>query len=63
MVKVALVKGDDHKANIRQALELIADDIELKGRCPVIKVNMVSTYRPLSATHPLIKGDARAELA
>ncbi|NVM26448.1 MAG: DUF362 domain-containing protein, partial [Desulfobacterales bacterium] len=52
MVKVALVKGDDREANIRQALELIADDIELKGRRPVIKVNFVSTYRPLSATHP-----------
>ncbi len=52
MVKVALVKGDDRKANIRQALELVADDIDLKGQRPVIKVNFVSTYRPLSATHP-----------
>jgi len=52
MVRVALVKGDDRKANIRQALELIADDIDLKGRRPVIKVNFVSTYIPLSATHP-----------
>ncbi len=52
MVKVALVKGDDRKANIRQALELVADDIDLKGQRPVIKVNFVSTYIPLSATHP-----------
>jgi uncharacterized protein (DUF362 family) len=52
MVKVALVKGDDRKANIRQALELVADDIDLKGRRPVIKVNFVSTYNPLCATHP-----------
>jgi uncharacterized protein (DUF362 family) len=52
MVRVALVKGDDRKANVRQALELIADDIDLKGRRPVIKVNFVSTYNPLSATHP-----------
>jgi len=52
MVKVALVKGDDRMANIRKALELIADDIDLKGRRPVIKVNFVSTYIPLSATHP-----------
>lgn len=52
MAKVALVKGDDRKANIRRVLELIADDIDLKGRRPVIKVNFVSTYKPLSATHP-----------
>lgn len=52
MVKVALVKGDDRKANIRQTLELVADDIDLKGRRPVIKVNFVSTYNPLCATHP-----------
>jgi len=52
MAKVALVKGDDRRANIRRALELIADDIDLKGRRPVIKVNFVSTYKLLSATHP-----------
>jgi len=52
MGKVALVKGDDRKANIRQALELISDDIDLKGRHPVIKVNFVCTYTPLSSTHP-----------
>jgi uncharacterized protein (DUF362 family) len=52
METVALVKGDDRKVNVRKALELIADDIDLKGRRPVVKVNMVSTYRPLSATHP-----------
>jgi uncharacterized protein (DUF362 family) len=52
MVRVALVKGNDRKANIRKALELIADDIDLKGRRPVIKVNFVCTYTPLSATHP-----------
>lgn len=52
MARVALVKGADRKANIRQALELIADDIDLKGRRPVIKVNFVSSYKPLSATHP-----------
>lgn len=52
MVKVSLVKGEDRKANIRQALELVADDIDLEGRRPVIKVNFVSTHNPLSATHP-----------
>jgi len=51
MTRVALVKGDDRKSNIRKALELIADDIELKRRRPVIKVNFVSTYLPLCATH------------
>jgi len=52
MARVALVKGADRKANIRKALELIADDIDLKGRRPVIKVNFVSSYKPLCATHP-----------
>jgi uncharacterized protein (DUF362 family) len=52
MARVALVKGADRKANIRKALELIAADIDLKGRHPVIKVNFVSSYKPLSATHP-----------
>ena len=52
MVRVALVKGDDRKANVRNALELIAGDVNLKGRRPVIKVNFVSTYVPLCATHP-----------
>jgi len=52
MAKVALVKNDDRKANIRRALELIADDITPHGRQAVIKVNFVSAYKPLSATHP-----------
>ena len=52
MAKVALVKGDDRKENVRQALELVGEGINLKGRRPVIKVNFVSTYKPLSATHP-----------
>jgi len=51
MAKVALVKGDVRKANVRQALETIADEIDLKGRRPVIKVNFVSTHVPLCATH------------
>lgn len=52
MTKVALVKGEERKQNIRRALELIKEDIKLDGRHPVIKINMVSTYTPLSATHP-----------
>jgi len=51
MAKVALVKGDVRKANVRQALETIADEIDIKGRRPVIKVNFVSTHVPLCATH------------
>ena len=52
MVRVALVRGDDRKANVRKSLELISDEISPKGRRPIIKVNFVSTYKPLSATHP-----------
>jgi uncharacterized protein (DUF362 family) len=51
MTRVVLVKGDNRKANVRQALERIADEIDLKGRRPVIKVNFVSTHVPLCATH------------
>jgi uncharacterized protein (DUF362 family) len=51
MAQVALVKGDDRQGNIRRALDLIADQIDLKGRRPVIKVNFVSTFAPLCATH------------
>lgn len=51
MSKVALIKGEDRKDNIRQALELIADEIQINGRHPVIKVNFVSAHVPLSATH------------
>ena len=52
MVRVALVRGDDRKANVRNALERISEEISPKGRRPIIKVNFVSTYKPLSATHP-----------
>jgi uncharacterized protein (DUF362 family) len=52
MPRVALVTGEDRRKNIRNALELIAADIDLKGRRPIVKVNFVSTYKPLSATHP-----------
>ena len=51
MARVALVKGNDRRGNIRKVLELIAGDINLQGRRPVIKVNFVSTYAPLAATH------------
>jgi len=51
MVDVALVKGDDRQRNLRRALELIGDQIHLQGRRPVIKVNFVSAFTPLCATH------------
>ncbi len=51
MEKVALVKGDDRKQNVRNALELISDEIDLNGRHPIIKLNFVSSYIPLCATH------------
>lgn len=51
--RVALVRGNDRRANIRQALELIADDIDLAGKERIIiKPNFVSAYRSLAATHP-----------
>jgi len=51
MSKVALIKGEDRKENILQALELISDEIHMDGRHPVIKVNFVSAHVPLCATH------------
>jgi len=51
MATVALVKGGDRISNIRKALELISEQIQLNGRHPVIKVNFVSTHVPLCATH------------
>ena len=51
MKKVALIKGNDRKQNIRKALELISDEINLNGRHPIIKVNFVSAHVPLCATH------------
>jgi uncharacterized protein (DUF362 family) len=47
---VALVKGDDRRQNILRSLELIEDQIHL-GRRIVVKPNMVSVTKPLSATH------------
>jgi uncharacterized protein (DUF362 family) len=51
MARVALVKGDDRRHNLRRALDLIGDQIDLQGRRPVIKVNFVSVFKPLCATH------------
>lgn len=48
--KVSLVKGDERYANVRKALELIADDIYL-GQRILIKPNFTSVTRQLAATH------------
>jgi uncharacterized protein (DUF362 family) len=48
--QVAIIKGDDRGRNIRQSLELIEDQIRL-GQRIVIKPNLVSITKPLSATH------------
>jgi uncharacterized protein (DUF362 family) len=47
---VAIVRGDDRRQNIRRSLELINDQIHL-GQRIVIKPNLVSITKPLSATH------------
>ncbi len=47
---VAIVRGDDRRQNIRRSLQLIDDQIRL-GKRIVIKPNMVSIAKPLSATH------------
>jgi len=49
--KVAIIKGDDRRQNIRRSLELIQDEIRF-GQRIVIKPNLVSITQPLSATHP-----------
>lgn len=51
--KVALIKGNDCRDNIVQALKKIEDDVlaAIGGKQIVIKPNFVSTDRELSATH------------
>jgi len=50
--RVALIKGDDRQGNIDAALRAVEDDIDLTGKTNVfIKVNFVSTTKPLAATH------------
>lgn len=51
--KVALVKGDDRRANIRRSLELICGDIitKVSGQKVIIKPNCLQSAIPLSCTH------------
>ncbi len=53
MVRVALIRGEDRRENIRKSLELISDEIKnsLGNRRVIIKPNLVSTSIPLAATH------------
>ncbi len=48
--EVSIVRGDDRRENIRRSLELIEDQIRFGHRI-VVKPNMVSVTKPLSATH------------
>lgn len=50
--RVALTKGDDRYGNIAQALELLADQIDVRGKERIlIKPNFVSTDIALASTH------------
>ena len=50
--KVALTAGDSRHDNIRKALDLINEDIDLTGKSDVfIKVNFVDVNNQVAATH------------
>jgi uncharacterized protein (DUF362 family) len=51
-VKVALIKGNDRKANVAKALQLIDDQIDISKRDRIlIKPNFVSVHDQSTATH------------
>ena len=51
-MKVALTSGDNRSENIRDALDLIKDEIDLTGKSGIfIKVNFVDTEIQAAATH------------
>jgi len=50
--RVALVRGDERYGNVRAALDLIANQMDLRDKQRIlIKPNFVSTERQLAATH------------
>lgn len=51
--KVALIKGDSRRDNIRRAMELIREDIisKINGQKVIIKPNCLQSAVPLSCTH------------
>jgi uncharacterized protein (DUF362 family) len=53
LARVALIKGDDRRENVRSALELIKEEVAsgAAGKRIVIKPNFVSIRRQLAATH------------
>jgi uncharacterized protein (DUF362 family) len=74
--RVALTKGDDRRRNITRALDLIADQVDLRHKRRIlIKPNFVVTYKPLAMTHvdavravldflrPRLAGDASITIA
>lgn len=57
MSRVAIVKGNDRKDNIKKALELMKNDIEesIQTKNPdtlFIKINVIDNNYPLACTHP-----------
>jgi uncharacterized protein (DUF362 family) len=53
MPRVAFIRGNDRRENVRRALDLLAGEIEreLRSRQPLIKPNLVSSSIPLAASH------------
>lgn len=49
--KVAIVKGDNRRENIRQALELIKDDLVIDKNEVLLKPNCLQSAVPLCCTH------------
>jgi len=50
--RVALIQGNDRYRNVRQALDAIADDIQVEGKKRIIiKPNFVTVHRQVAATH------------
>jgi len=49
---VALIRGENRRANVSRALEAVADEVDLSTvRSVLIKPNFVVTDRPLATTH------------
>lgn len=53
MPRIAFIRGNDRRENVKRALELLVDEIarELCFRQPLIKPNLVSSSIPLAASH------------
>ena len=53
MPRVAFIRGNDRRENVKRALDLLADEIErgLRSRQPLIKPNLVSSTNQLASSH------------